>query len=253
MTSIHASAIIDPSAKIGKNVEIGPFSLIGPYVEIGDDCVIGAGVQLVKNVRMGPNNHVHAYSVLGGDPAHRDHCADDVTWLVIGERNIIHEYAVIHRGAKVCGGVTQIGSDNYIMCYVHFGHDCQIGNHVTVVNNVNLAGSVIVEDYAYLGAYSACVQRIRVGSSALLNPKMIAKRNIMPYVIVDQEKACAINLVGLQRRGYSRDKINKIKQYYRMICREGRLMQDIREDLASEECDIAKALSQFLAHGPILR
>tara|TARA_Y200000002_G_scaffold115428_1_gene94482 strand:- start:13548 stop:14309 length:762 start_codon:yes stop_codon:yes gene_type:complete len=253
MSNIHPTAIIDTTASIAQGVTIGPYAVIGKNVSIGEGSVIGAHVQIVCNTSIGSGNNIFAFSVLGGDPAHKQHEKDDETWLEIGNNNIIHEYAVIHRGAKVCGGKTVIGNHNYIMCYVHIGHDCFIGDHVTMVNNVNLAGSVHIEDYAYLGAFSACVQRTRVGSSALLNPRMITHRNIMPYMIVEEKKVCGINKIGLERRGYSSNDIEKIRQHYRLICREGMLFKDVKDTLGRMECEYAKYLATFLDYGPVLR
>ena len=250
---IHPSVIIDPSAKVAKDATIGAYSIIGPGVEIGEGTIVGSHVQLVKNVKIGKYNQISAYSVLGGDPAHRMHQKEDETYLIIGDHNVIHEYAVFHRGAKVCGGVTRIGSHNYIMCYVHIGHDSQVMNHTTFVNNVNIAGSVVVEDYAYMGAYSFCFQKTRVGSSAMLTPRMMVSRNILPYMIVKEDQVCGINRIGIQRRGYSEEQIAEIKSLYKLICREKILLTEVQERLQSMNSPSAQEFLSFFKHGAFLR
>jgi UDP-N-acetylglucosamine acyltransferase len=250
---IHSSVIIDPSAKIASDVTIGAYSIIGPGVEIGRGTVIGAHVQLVKNVKIGEYNQISAYSVLGGDPAHRMHQPEDETYLIIGNHNVIHEYAVFHRGAKVCGGVTRIGDYNYIMCYVHIGHDSQVMSHTTFVNNVNIAGSVVIEDYAYMGAYSFCFQRTRVGSSAMLTPRMMVSRNILPYMIVKEDQVCGVNRIGMQRRGYSEEHISRVKSLYKVICREKLLLTEVKAKLVQSEDVFAHEFLAFFNHGSFLR
>lgn len=250
---IHPTAIVDPTAKIGKNVTIGAYSIIGPGVEIGEGTVISAHVQLIKNVIIGKYNQIFAYGVLGGAPAHRMHKKEDETYLIIGDFNVIHEYAVFHRGAKVCGGVTRIGDCNYIMCYVHIGHDSQVMNHTTFVNNVNIAGSVVIEDYAYMGAYSFCFQKTRVGSSAMLTPRMMVSRNILPYMIVKEDQVCGINRIGIQRRGYSEEQIAEIKSLYKLICRQKILLVDVEERLRSMDSPFAQEFLNFFKYGLFLR
>ncbi|MDA9832124.1 acyl-ACP--UDP-N-acetylglucosamine O-acyltransferase [Gammaproteobacteria bacterium] len=250
---IHPTVIIDPSAHIANNVSIGAYSIIGPGVKIGEHTVIGAHVQLVKNVHIGRHNQISAYSVLGGDPAHRMHQPEDETYLMVGDHNVIHEYAVFHRGAKVCGGITRIGDHNYMMCYVHIGHDSQVMNHTTFVNNVNIAGGVVIEDYAYMGAYSFCFQKTRVGSSAMLTPRMMVARNILPYMIVKEDQVCGINRIGIQRRGCSDDQIAQIKSLYKLICREKLLLTEVKDKLLAMDDALSSEFLTFMNHGTFLR
>ncbi len=136
---IHPTAIVDPGARIGTNVEIGPYSIIGPHVEIGDNTIIGPHVVIKGHTRIGRDNHIFQFCSLGEVPQDKKY-AGEPTLLEIGDRNTLREYVTMNCGTAQDVGVTRVGSDNWIMAYVHVAHDCQVGSHTIMANNTALAG-----------------------------------------------------------------------------------------------------------------
>lgn len=244
---IHPTAVIHPSAKLAADVCVGPYALVGENVTIGEGTVIDAHAYIKRNSIIGVNNRILSFAVLGGDPAHKAHQVSDETWLEMGDHNVIHEYAVIHRGASVCGGVTRLGSHNYIMCHAHIGHDCQVGNHVIMVNNSGLAGSVILDDYAYIGGYSGVVQHLRIGTSALLGIRSVVKRSVLPFMIVEDDKVVGVNKIGMERRGMTKDDVAMAKSMYRLVCRNKLTMAEVKKQLSAHEPHhIVECIAQFI-------
>lgn len=231
-TMIHPSALIDPSAKVASDVKIGPWSIIGPNVEIGEGTEIGAHVYIKCNTKVGKNNKVYPYSILGEDPQDLKFKGGD-TWLEIGDENIIREYCSIHRGANESGAKTIIGNKNFIMAYVHIAHDCLIKDEITFVNNTSLGGHVRVESYARIGGHVGVHQFCTIGSYSLVTAAMIGK-DVPPYVIVTGNTAyvCGVNTVGLKRRGFSADAISGIRQAYSILFRKGATLAQAAQELA---------------------
>ena len=166
--SISELAIIDPSAHIAADVEIGPWSIIGPHVSIDTGSKIGPHVVVKENTRLGKGNTVHAFASIGGDPQVKQYDGAD-NFLEIGDNNVIHEYVTINRGDVSGEGVTKIGDRNLFMAYVHVAHDCVIANDCIFVNNAGMAGHVIVEDFVVLGAYCAVHQFCTLGAHSFLS------------------------------------------------------------------------------------
>jgi UDP-N-acetylglucosamine acyltransferase len=154
---IHATAIIDPTAKIAKNVEIGPYTIIGPNVEVGEGTWIGPHVVIQGPTRIGRDNKIFQFASVGEIPQDLKYQGEQ-TYLEIGDRNNIREFCTFNRGTAQDQGITRIGHDNHFMAYVHIAHDCQVGNHTIFSNNASLAGHVKVDDYVILGAFSGVFQ-----------------------------------------------------------------------------------------------
>lgn len=219
---IHSTAIIDPSARIGRNVEIGAYSIIGADVVIGDDCVIGPHVVLRGPTVLGRNNRIFQFSSVGED------CQDkkfkgEPTQLVIGDNNIIREFVTIHRGTVQDQGITQIGSNNLLMAYVHVAHDCVVGDHVILANNTTLAGHVHVGDWAILGGFTGVHQFCHIGAHAFTAVNSVVVQDIPPYIMAQGHNAVprTINSEGLKRRGYSAEQITTIKRAFKILYRQG--------------------------------
>lgn len=217
---IDPRAVIHPSAKIAENVTIGPWTFIGEKVEIDDGTWIGPHVVINGPCKIGKNNKIFQFASIGDAPQDLTYSGED-TLLEIGDNNTIREYCMINRGSIKGGGVTRIGNHNFIMGYVHVGHDCFIGDHCIFVNYSGLAGHVIVNDHAIVGAYSAVHQFCTIGQHAFVAKATYVTQDILPYIIVDGNPPTVhgINIVGLKRRGFTAETIQGLKRAYKIIFR----------------------------------
>ena len=166
MPHIHPTAVVDPAAKLADDVEVGPLSFVGPGVELAPGVVVANQVSISGLTRVGARTRIHPFAALGGDPQDKSF-AGERTRLEIGADNVIREGATLHVGTPGGGGCTRIGDDNLFMNGAHVAHDCQVGSHVIVASFVGLAGHVVVEDHAVLGAYTGVHQFARVGESVM--------------------------------------------------------------------------------------
>jgi UDP-N-acetylglucosamine acyltransferase len=214
--------VIDPSAKIGKDVTIGPWTVIGPEVEIGDGCDIASHVVIKSHTRVGKNNRIFQFASVGEDPSDKKYHGE-VSWLEMGDNNIVREGATLHRGTESGGGITRIGSDNLFMPYTHVAHDCILGNHIIFSNNAAVSGHVIVEDWAILSGYAGVYQFLRIGAHSFVGGLTHINMDVPAYVVVKGTPAepKGINITGLERRGFSKDSIRAIRQAYKIIYRQG--------------------------------
>ncbi len=218
---IDPHAIIHPSAKIAENVTIGPWTWIGKNVEIGEGTWVGPHAVINGPCKIGKNNKIFQFSSLGDAPQDLTYAGED-TLLEIGDNNTIREYCMINRGSLKGGGVTRIGNNNFIMGYVHIGHDCMIANNCIFVNYSALAGHVTVNDYVIIGAYAAAHQFCTIGHHAFVAKATYVTQDVLPYVIVDGNPPVArgINAVGLKRRGFSLAALRALKKAYSIIFRQ---------------------------------
>ena len=219
---IHPQAIIDPGAKLGKNVQIGAFSIIGPGVEIGDDSWVGPHVVINGPTRIGTGNKIFQFSSIGEAPQDLKY-AGEPTRLEIGDRNVIRECCTFSRGTTGGGGITRVGSDSLFMAYVHIAHDCRVGDHVVFANNATLAGHVEVGDYSILGGFVGIHQFCKVGSHVMLGVATVSFKDIPPYLMVHGNTAVphGLNVRGLRRRGISDAAIQALKDAYKFVYRSG--------------------------------
>lgn len=218
MPRIHPTAIVDPGAKLADDVEVGPLSCIGPGVELGAGVVVGSQVSLVGHTRVGPRTRIHPFAAVGGDPQDKSF-AGERTRLEIGADNVIREHATIHVGTPQGGGCTRIGDDNLIMNSAHVAHDCQVGSHVIVASFVGLAGHVVVEDHAVLGAYTGVHQFARVGESVMTAANSMLSQDAPPFAMVagDRARLVGLNVVGLRRRELSEDVVSALKRAFHLL------------------------------------
>jgi UDP-N-acetylglucosamine acyltransferase len=213
MTQIHPSAIIDPKAQLGVDVQIGPFCTVGPNVVLGDGVKLTSHVVVDGHTTIGARTLVHPLAFLGGPPQHLAHKGEP-TELIIGERNVIRENVTMHTGTVGGGGVTRVGSDSLYMVGAHVAHDCIVGNNVTFANNATLGGHVQVGDFVFMGGLSAVHQFTRIGRYAFVGGGGVVTKDIIPYGSVWGNHAHleGLNLVGLKRRGFSREAIIEVYQ-----------------------------------------
>jgi UDP-N-acetylglucosamine acyltransferase len=249
MTGVHPTAIVHKDARIAANVEIGPFSIVGPQVEIGEGTWVGAHVVLDGKIRLGKNNRVFHFASLGAPPQDKKYAGED-TAVEIGDGNTIREYVTINRGTALDAGVTRLGDDNWVMAYVHFAHDCQIGSHTIFANACQLAGHVKVGDWAIFGATTLVHQHVRIGAHAFTGMGTYLDRDLPPYVTAagNMAKPFGINSEGLRRRGFSADAINGLKRAYRTLYRSGLGIEEVKGELTRQAagCEPVRLLIDFL-------
>jgi UDP-N-acetylglucosamine acyltransferase len=247
---IHSTAIIHPDAKLADGVSVGAYSLIGPHVEIGADTRIGPHVVIEGHTRIGQGNEIFQFCSIGGSPQDKKY-DDEPTRLEIGDRNTIREYCSFNVGTSQDVGVTRIGSDNWIMAYVHVAHDCQVGDHTIFANNATLAGHVHVGDWAILGGFTGVHQFVRVGAHSFCGVSTVLLQDLPPYVTVsgNPSRPHGINSEGLKRRGYSSESIMAIKRAYRALYRSGLSLEEARKIIAEAavEDQSVKVFSDFIA------
>jgi UDP-N-acetylglucosamine acyltransferase len=246
---VHPTALVDGGANIGKGVTVGPYSVIGPKVEIGEGTWIGAHVVLDGRLRIGRNNKIFHFSSLGAPPQDKKY-ADEDTAVEIGEANTIREYVTINRGTAQDAGVTRLGNNNWVMAYVHFAHDCQIGNNTIFANSCQLAGHVLVGDWAIFGATTLVHQFVHIGAHAFTGMGTYLAQDLPPYVKAagNMARPYGINSEGLRRRGFSADDIMGLKRGYRALYRAGLSLVDARRELEKQAatCPPVRALVEFL-------
>ena len=245
---IHPTAIIDPSARIGADVEIGPYCIIGPHVEIGDGSWLQHHVTVMGPSKIGKNNQFYAYGSIGQQTQDLKY-KDEPTYLEVGDNNTFREFCSVHR-ATAPGEKTIIGSHNNFLSYVHIAHDCVVGNHVIFSNNGTLAGHVHVEDHVILGGLSAIHQFCRIGTRSIIGGCAKIVQDVPPYCTADGNPARArgLNLVGLKRAGFSRDQMRALRNAFRKVYRSGlNNAQAVTELRATELLPDAAHFTNFVA------
>jgi len=239
--SVHPSAIVDPGAKLARDVSVGPYSVIGPGVEVGEGTTIGAHVVIDGRVRIGRRNQIWHFASIGAPPQDKKYGGED-TAVEIGDGNTIREYVTINRGTALDTGVTRVGDDNWIMAYVHFAHDCRIGSHTIFANACQLAGHVVVGDWAIFGATTLVHQFVHVGAHAFTGMGTYLPQDLPPFVRAagNMAKPYGINSEGLRRRGFPAETINALKRAYRALYRSGLALEEARRELEAQRASCAE-------------
>jgi len=235
---IHATAIVDPTAKIAAGVAIGAYSVIGADVEIGAGSTIGPHVVIEGATRIGRENRIFQFASIGAIPQDKKFGGEH-SQLIIGDRNVIREFVTLNRGTGEGGGATRIGDDNWIMAYAHVAHDCIIGNHTIFSNNATLAGHVTIGDYVILSGFAGVHQFCRIGAHAFIGMGCLINGDVPPFVMVaaDYGRPRGINAEGLKRRGFTAERINAIKRAYRTVYLGKRSLTEARDELAAQAAD----------------
>jgi len=232
MSGIDPRAVVDPKAKLAPGVSVGPYSVIGPDVEIDAGTVIGPHVVVQGPTRMGKDNRVMPFASLGGAPQDKKY-AGEPTLLEIGDRNSIFEFVTLNRGTSQDKGTTRIGSDNWLMAYVHVAHDCVLGDNIIMANNATLAGHVDIEDWVVLGGFTKVHQFVRLGAHSFTGMNVDITRDVPPYVMVSGTpvQPHGINSEGLKRRDFSTEQMRNIKNAYRVLYRSDLRLEDALQQL----------------------
>lgn len=235
---IHPTAVVDPGAELGADVQVGPYAVIGPAVRIGDGTRVGPHAVIVGPTTIGRDNRIYQFASIGDDPQDKKY-AGETTRLEIGDRNTIREFCTLNRGTVQDQGVTRIGDDNWIMAYVHVAHDCVVGNDNVLANNTTLAGHVRLGNFVIMGGFSGVHQHCRIGSHAFLAMYSGVTRDVPAYCMVAGQPAVprGINAEGLRRRGFGQDQIRNIREAYRILYRSGLKLEEALEQIESTAAD----------------
>jgi len=248
-TEVHPSAVVDRRAQLANGVAVGPYSVIGAHAEVGEGTWIGAHVVLDGHIRIGRNNRIFHFASLGAPPQDKKYKGED-TSVEIGDDNTLREYVTINRGTALDVGVTRLGNDNWVMAYVHFAHDVQIGSHTIFANACQLAGHVTVGDWAIFGATTLVHQFVHIGAHAFTGMGTYLPQDLPPFVTAagNMARPYGINSEGLKRRGFSPEDIAALKRAYRTLYRSGLGLEEARRELAGQvgACRHVRELLQFL-------
>ena len=240
---ISPLASVHPNAKIGKDVIIDPFAYVEEDTVIGDGCHIYPHAAVLNGVRMGKNCNVHYSAVIGNIPQDLKFHGEYTT-VEIGDNNNFREFCTVHRGT-FSKEKTVIGSNNLIMSYCHVAHDCVLHDHIIMSNCVQLAGEVVVDDWAIIGGGTLAHQFCHIGAHCMVQGGSRVSKDIPPYIIAGREPlaCCGLNLVGLRRRGFSSETIEFIKNIYDRLYRSGLNVSDALAAIRTEFAESPEKLT----------
>lgn len=257
---IHPTAIIDPSAVLGEGVEVGPYCVIGPDVALGEGCWLQHHVTILGPSRIGARNRFYAYASIGQQTQDLKY-AGEPTYLEIGGDNTFREFCTVNR-ATMPGDKTIVGSHNHFLAYSHVGHDCVVGDHVIFSNNGTLGGHVVMGNHAIISGLSAVHQFCRIGERSMIGGCAKVVQDVPPFCIVDGNPGVTrgLNLVGLQRAGFSDESIRSLRRVFKALFRKGLNVSQALEELEAEPdkltaearvlMEFARATKRGLCPGP---
>jgi UDP-N-acetylglucosamine acyltransferase len=228
---IHPTAIVDPAALLGRDVFIGPYCTVGPSVKLGDRVRLISHVVVDGRTTIGEDTIVYPFATLGLSPQDLKY-KGELSSLEIGKNNRIREYVTMHPGTEGGGMLTKVGNNGLYMVGAHVAHDCQIGDNVVLANNATLAGHVHIGDFVIIGGLSAVHQFVRIGAYAIIGGMSGVEKDVIPFGLVKGERAhlAGLNLIGLERRGFSREDVRALRSSYRMLfAPEGTLAERLEE------------------------
>lgn len=217
--TVHPTAVVDPRAKIHPSCNVGPYCIVGPDVEMGEQCQLLSHVAMEGPAKIGGHNIFFPFCSIGLGPQDISY-AGEPTSLEIGDHNVIREYVTLNRGTIKGGGITRIGSHTLIMAYAHVAHDCQIGDHVILANAATLGGHVLVGEWAVVGALCPVHQFVRIGEHSYIGGGTTITRDVLPFsktAAARDTHVYGLNATGLERRGFSRERIKKIHHAFKLL------------------------------------
>ena len=243
MSTLHPTALVDPGAQLGEGVTVGPYCVVGPEVELGDGVELLSHVVLAGKTSIGANTRIFPFASIGHPPQDLKYKGEP-SRLVVGANNIIREHVTMNPGTEGGGMLTEVGNNCLFMVGAHVAHDCLIGNHVIMANNATLGGHVRLEDYAILGGLSAVHQFVRIGAHAMIGGMSGAEQDVIPYgsVIGDRARLSGLNVIGLKRRGFSREEIHALRKAYRLLFAQEGTMSERLNDVSTMFKDSAPVM-----------
>jgi len=247
MRKIHPTAIISETVELGENIEVGPYTIIEGNAKIGNGCQIGPYVHIQGYTEIGEKTRIFTGAVIGSIPQDLKY-KGEITYLKIGKNNTIREFVTINPGTSK-GEETVIGDNNLLMAYCHIAHNCVIGNNVIIANYGGLAGHVIIEDYVIIGGFVGIHQFCRIGKHAIIGGCSKVTMDIIPYIAADGHPArpYGLNIVGLKRRNFSKEKIELLNEAYKIIFKSGLNTTDALKKLEEiNNCEEIKDIIKFI-------
>ncbi len=224
MSTIHATAIVDPKAELASDVEVGPYTIIGPDVKIGEGTVVQAHAYISGHTTIGKKCQIFPFACVGTKTQDLKYIEGTITHVEVGDETVLREFSTVHLGTKP-GEVTRVGSKCLIMSYCHVAHGCRVGNSVIMSNLATLAGEVTVEDFAIIGGMAGIHQFCRIGTHAMVGGATKIRQDCPPFMITEgvggEAKVIGPNIVGLQRHGIGADVRSAMKEAFRLLYREG--------------------------------
>jgi UDP-N-acetylglucosamine acyltransferase len=232
MASIHPTAIVEPGAQLGENVRVDAYSIVRAHVQIGEGTTIGPHCVIEGHTTIGRDNRIFQFCSIGGEPQDKKY-AGEPTRLEVGDRNTIRECCTFNVGTAQDDGVTRVGSDNWIMAYVHIAHDCQVGNQTILANNATLGGHVHLGDWVILGGLTGVHQFVKIGAHAMAGFASAVTQDVPPFMLVDGNPLAVrgFNVEGLRRRGFGPERIASVKQMHRVLYRSGKTLEQARGEI----------------------
>ena len=233
---IHPTAVVHPGARLGKAVVVGPYCVIDADVELGEGTELSNHVTVHGPTVLGRRNRVYPYASLGQDPQDKKYRPGEPSSLQVGDDNVIRESVTLNRGTKGGGGVTRIGSRNWIMAYCHVAHDCQVGDDTVFANCATLGGHVHVGNAAYLGGFTAVHQFCSVGEMTMTGGHTMIAQDVPPYVIAtgNRVRLFGVNKIGLERNGVPPEDIKAIERAYKLYFRSRKRSEEALEAIEAE-------------------
>jgi UDP-N-acetylglucosamine acyltransferase len=246
VSRIHATAIVDPKARLAQSVTVGPYAVIGPDVIVGERTTIGAHCVIEGRTTIGEDNRIWQFCSLGAAPQDKKY-GGEPTELAIGHRNTIREFCTFNTGTVQDTRVTRLGNDNWVMAYVHIAHDCQIGNQTILANNATLAGHVQIGDWVIVGGLTGIHQFCKVGAHAMLGFASAVSQDVPPYMMVDGNPLAVrgFNIEGLRRRGFSPERIGAVKEMHRLLYRKGLALETAVAEIEGLRASVPEAVADI--------
>ena len=241
---IHPTAIVHPSARVEPSASVGPYCVLGAEAEIGAGCELLAHVFVAGPIRIGERNRFFPYSTIGVEPQDLKFKGER-SETVIGSGNIFREFVTVHRGTEGGGALTQIGDGCLLQAYAHVAHDCQIGNRVVLGHGVTMAGHVVIEEFAFVGAFSGIHQYCRIGRHSIIGGYSVITKDVLPFskTVAEREvKTFGANKVGLERHGFSSERIGRLHHAFRLLTSSKmnttQAVERIRADGMNEDLEV---------------
>ena len=254
MSNIHPTAIVEAGAELDPSVLVGAYSIVREHVRVGRGTSIGPHCVIEGHTTIGSDNRIFQFCSIGAAPQDKKY-ANEPTELHIGDRNTIREFCTLNTGTAQDSGVTRVGSDNWIMAYVHVAHDVQLGSQTILANNATLAGHVHVGDWVIVGGLSGVHQFVKIGAHAFVGFSSAVTQDVPPYMMVDGNPLAVrgFNVEGLRRRGFGPERLAAVKQMHRLLYRNGLTFAEASAAIAAlaldmpEAADDVQMMSEFLA------
>ena len=235
MADVHATAIVDPKAKLGQGVRVGPYCIVGAEVELAADVVLHSHVVVAGRTRIGARSEIYPFASIGHRPQDLKYRGEP-SELVVGEDTMVREHVTMNPGTEGGGMVTRVGNHCLFMVGAHVAHDCQIHDHVIMANNATLGGHVVIEEHAIIGGLSAVHQFVRIGRHAIVGGMSGVEHDLLPYAMAMGERARlhGLNVVGLKRHGFDRSQIQALNAAYQMLFADNDTLAERVERVAAE-------------------